>query len=256
MAAAGAAVAQGLSRLGGYSRMKDKQLQQELLKDLRALDEHQHEIGTPLVLIGGWAVSSYTRSTRMTHDADFAASKQSVNRLMALLKSLGYDCQKHPNQISAIKWVGDEAIKLRIHIAIDGVFDEITLSRYPLTDEELMHSPRRLLKPFFARLKSTEMPVARIEDLFLMKLLPLRGRDVLDACLLLLESYAEFDLHRCRAKASADELKDIYQQRFAQLAERIRTGDLRVEYQRQLNRRLTAQEEKLILTRLRNIAKR
>ncbi len=236
--------------------MKDERLQKELLKDLRALDEHQSEIGTPLVLIGGWAVSSYTRSVRMTHDADFAASKRDVNPLIALLKSLDYDCQRQRNKISANKWVGDEAIKLTIHIAIDGVFDETTLSRYPLTDEELQQSPRRTLKPFFAKLRTTEMPVARVEDLFLMKLLPLRERDMLDVCLLLLESYPEFDLVRLRAKTVVEELQELYQQRFAQLAQKIRAGDLRVEYQRQLSRRLTQREEKLILSRLRIVTRK
>jgi len=239
--------------------MKDEQLQKELLKDLRALDEHRGEVGTPLVLIGGWAVSSYTRSVRMTRDADFVAAKKSANPLMALLKSLGYDCQKQRDKISANKWVRRDAIKLTIHIAIDGVFDETTFARYPISNEELEKAKRRHLKPYFARLETTrmpEMPVVRVEDLFLMKLLPLRDRDLLDVCLLLLESHDEFNLTRLRAKALTEELADLYRQRFAQMAEKIRAGDLHVEWRRQLNRRLTQKEENLILFRLRNIAKR
>ena len=239
--------------------MKDEQLQRELIKDLRTLDEHQEEIGTPLVLTGGWAVASYTRSVRMTRDADFVASKKSANPVMALLRSLGYDCQKQRDKISANKWVGGDAIKLTIHIAIDGVFDETTLSRYPMANEELEHAKRRQLKPYFARLHAAampEMPVVRVEDLFLMKLLPLRPRDILDVCLLLLESYAEFDLAFVRDKAFKGELETLYHRRFEQTAEKIRAGDLGVEWQRQLSRRLTPMEERLILSRLRNIAKR
>ena len=239
--------------------MKDEQLQKELLKDLRALDEHRGEVGTPLVLIGGWAVSSYTRGVRMTRDADFVAAKKSANPLMALLKSLGYDCRKQRDKISANKWVGRDAIKLTIHIAIDGVFDETTFARYPISNEELEKAKRRHLKPYFARLETTrmpEMPVVRVEDLFLMKLLPLRDRDLLDVCLLLLESHDEFNVTRLRAKALTEELADLYRQRFAQMAEKIRAGDLHVEWRRQLNRRLTQKEENLILFRLRNIAKR
>jgi hypothetical protein len=236
--------------------VKDEQLQRELLKDLRVLDEHQSQVGTPLVLIGGWAVSSYTRSVRMTRDADFVAAKKGINPLIALLKSLGYDCQKQRDKITAHKRVGEGFIKLAIHVAIDGVFDETTLSRYPMSDEELEQAKRRLLKPFFAKLEATEMSVVRVEDLFLMKLLPLRERDMLDACLLLLESYNEFDLTWLRKKASTDDLQELYRQRFAQLADKIRAGDLRVEWQRQLNQRLTHKEEKLILSRLRFIAKK
>ncbi len=239
--------------------MKDEQLQRELLKDLRALDEHRDEVGTPLVLIGGWAVSSYTRSVRMTRDADFVASKKSANPLMALLKSLGYDCQKQRDKISANKWVGGDAIKLTIHIAIDGVFDDTTLFRYPITNEELEKAKRRQLRPYFAKLETIEMPdlpVVRVEDLFLMKLLPLRPRDLLDVCLLLLESYDEFNVQRLRRKAFTDELEDLYRQRFAQMAQQIRAGDLQVEWRRQLNRLLTQKEENLILSRLRNVAKR
>jgi len=60
-----------------------KKLQEELLKDLGVLEEHQEHIGTPLVLIGGWAVASYTRSVRITRDADFVSSKKNVNSLMS-----------------------------------------------------------------------------------------------------------------------------------------------------------------------------
>jgi hypothetical protein len=167
--------------------MKDEQLQRELLRDLQILDKRHAEVGTPLVLIGGWAVSSYTRSVRMTRDADFVASKRMANPLMSLLQSLGYDCQKQHNKISANKWVGRDAIKLTIHIAIDGIFDEQTLTRYPMTEEELGKAKRRRLKPYFTKLdtaKTPEIPVVRIEDLFLMKLLPFRERDVLDVVLL------------------------------------------------------------------------
>jgi hypothetical protein len=239
--------------------MKPEQLektQEELLEDLTVLEEHKDEIGTPLVLIGGWAVASYTRSVRRTRDADFVASKRAVNPLMSLLRQLGYDCQNKRDKISANKRVNGDDIKLTIHVAIDGVFDLITRSRYALTDEELKQAERRKLKPFFSTLNAPEMLVARVEDLFLMKLRPFRDQDMIDVCLLLLEAYAEFDLKHLKTKIAADELPDLYHDRFAQLADRIRAGDLRIEWRRQLNRTLTAREEQAILTKLRTIAKR
>jgi hypothetical protein len=233
-----------------------KRLQEELLKDLAILEEHQGQIGTPLVVIGGWAVSCYTRTVRMTRDADFVSSKKGVNPLMSLLKTLGYECQKQRDKISANKRVDRDAIKLTIHVAIDGVFDETTLSRYALTDEELEQAERHKLKPFFGKLNAPEMPVARPEDLFLMKLKPFRDRDMFDVCLLLLEAYDAFDLKRLRAKITGDDSPGLFQQRFRQLAGKIRAGDLGIEWRRQLNRTLTTREESTILTRLREVAKK
>lgn len=135
------------------------------------------------------------------------------------------------------------------------MFDETTLSRYAMTDEDLERAERRELKAFFRNLVAPEMFVAPVEDLFLMKLRPFRERDVLDVCLLLLEAYEQFDLDRLRAKVSLDEKPNLYPERFAQLAAKIRAGDLAVEWQRQLARRLTTHEESL-LSRLRILARR
>jgi hypothetical protein len=52
------------------------------------------------------------------------------------------------------------------------------------------------------------------------------------------------------------ELRDLFRQRLEQTAKSIRLGVLQIEWRRQLDRLLTPRDSQLILSRLREIAKK
>jgi len=67
--------------------MSEKEVERRSLQDLDAILQTARKLGVKLVLIGGYAVSAYTRSYRYTKDIDLVADKPAVGRLKGLLRS-------------------------------------------------------------------------------------------------------------------------------------------------------------------------
>lgn len=74
--------------------MNEILIEREGLNDLSRIVKEAERWGLNLVVIGGYAVRVYTRGYRYTKDIDLVASITEMGRLIALLKSLGYEVKE------------------------------------------------------------------------------------------------------------------------------------------------------------------
>jgi len=146
---------------------------QELLAACRALQI------TPR-LIGGLAVRSYSRRKRYTHDIDLTISKRDKANLITILKRMGFAYQDETafEGVKATRRVGD--VTVEIHIAVERLWDMRSGREYawPLGVTEIAIDDQG----------SFTVPVVLVEELLILKLLPLRDRDVADVIGLILDN--------------------------------------------------------------------
>jgi hypothetical protein len=151
----------------------------ELKQTLEQLLKLCREFGVRPRLIGGLAVRGFARRKRFTHDIDLAISRHDKSNLIALLKQMGFDYQDQSQfeGVKASKRIGDTTVE--IHISVERLWDMTSNQTYTLSSE------------------SAEMPIddggelvaptVSAEDLLILKLMPLRDRDVSDVIALLLD---------------------------------------------------------------------
>lgn len=130
-------------------------------------------------LIGGLAVRGFARRKRYTHDIDLASSRFEKSNLVTILKQMGFDYQDQSQfeGVKASKRIGNKTVE--IHIAIDRLWDMVSNRTYtPSTEcaEVPIDEAGDLLAP-----------AVSAEDLLILKLLPLRDRDLCDIIALLLD---------------------------------------------------------------------
>ncbi len=131
-------------------------------------------------LVGGLAVRGYTRRKRYTHDIDLAVDRQDKANLVAILKQLGFEYQDQTafKGVKAWRQIGNATVEF--HIAIDRLWDMRSQHEY-------------VLSAVIARVPVDERgeilsPVPAVEDLLILKLLPLRDQDMADVVALLLDN--------------------------------------------------------------------
>jgi len=154
----------------------------ELTQTLERLLELCREFGIHPRLIGGLAVRGFARRKRFTHDIDLAISRYDKSNLIAILKQMGFDYQDQSQfeGVKASKRIGQIAVE--IHISVGRLWDMTSKQTYTLSpnfDELPIDEAGHLLAPTVA-----------IEDLLILKLLPLRDRDLCDVIALLLDAPA------------------------------------------------------------------
>jgi len=153
-----------------------KELKQTLIQFL----ELCREFGVQPRLIGGLAVRGFSRRKRFTHDVDLAIRRGDKPNLIALLKQMGFDYQDQSQieGVKASKRVGDMAVEF--HISVEKLWDMTSNQTYTLSSES-------------AELPIDDQgdliaPTVSIEDLLILKLMPLRDRDLSDVIALFLDA--------------------------------------------------------------------
>ncbi len=154
-------------------------IDRELKDELRQILELCREFDVHPRLIGGLAVRGFARRKRFTHDIDLAISRYDKSNLITILKRLGFEYQDTTqfDGIKATKRIGDKAIE--IHISVERLWDMQSNQTYTLsTDsaEVAVDDAGRLFAP-----------TVSVEDLLILKLMPLRDRDMSDVIALLLD---------------------------------------------------------------------
>ncbi len=151
----------------------------ELKQTLEQLLKLCRDFGIQPRLIGGLAVRGFARRKRYTHDIDLATRRNDKPNLVSILKQMGFDYQDQSQfeGVKASKRIGNKTVE--IHIAIDRVWDMTSNQIYTPSSE------------------STEVPIddagdlialaVSAEDLLILKLMPLRDRDLSDVIALLLD---------------------------------------------------------------------
>jgi len=151
----------------------------ELKQTLEQFLQLCREFGVHPRLIGGLAVRGFARRKRFTHDIDLAISRHDKPNLMALLKQMGFDYQDQSQfeGVKASKRIGDTVIE--IHISVEKLWDMTSNQTYTLSSESA-EAPIDDAGELVA-------PTVSAEDLLILKLMPLRDRDLSDVIALLID---------------------------------------------------------------------
>ena len=130
-------------------------------------------------VIGGLAVRGFARRKRFTHDIDLAISRYDKPNLITILKQMGFDYQDQTQfeGVKASKRVGKTVVE--IHISVDRLWDMTSNQTYTLSTDSAevpIDDAGDLI-----------VPTVSAEDLLILKLMPLRDRDLSDVIALLLD---------------------------------------------------------------------
>jgi hypothetical protein len=149
-----------------------KQTVEQLLKLCR-------DFGIQPRVIGGLAVRGFARRKRFTHDIDLAATRYDKPNLITVLKQMGFEYQDQSQfeGVKASKRIGNKTVE--IHIAVDRVWDMTSNQTYTLS-LDFVEVPIDDAGQLF-------VPAVSAEDLLILKLMPLRDRDLSDVIALFLD---------------------------------------------------------------------
>jgi hypothetical protein len=165
------------SRIFAYTLHMD--IDRELKQTLEQFLKLCREFGVHPRLIGGLAVRGFARRKRFTHDIDLAISRHDKPNLIALLKQMGFDYQDQSQfeGVKATKRIGNTTVE--IHISVERLWDMASNQTYMLSSDSAevpIDDAGELVAP-----------VVSAEDLLILKLMPLRDRDLSDVIALLLD---------------------------------------------------------------------
>ncbi|KXA91203.1 hypothetical protein AKJ57_02105 [candidate division MSBL1 archaeon SCGC-AAA259A05] len=213
--------------------MKEKVVEEESLEDLKRIQEECGYSGIGIVVTGGYAVRFYTRRTmRFTKDLDFLVKEKDLERLKGVLKRIGYEVKDRPHGLTGFRRVGRTPISLNVGIKdVEGV--------------------DRTVEPYFGQ-GSVKAKVVEIEDLLLFKARAGRERDLIDICILLLDSFKEIEFDKLKEKNR--KAKEELTEKLKFLLDSIGSKKLRSVWEDFMGRKIEKKEEKELwkkLTRLR-----
>jgi len=172
------------------------ELERTSLEDLKKLVEEAKQWNLKLVLIGGYAVRAYTKPRRFTKDLDFVTIREGLGQMKGFLHHMNYEYKSGEFWLSGSKKLKETWIDL--HMSIDKVHDITTGYDYPITPNFFKNSQKRKITAYFEENSylSLQAQISSIEDLLIMKLIPLRDKDLIDVIALVLDSYGQINPSR------------------------------------------------------------
>lgn len=216
----------------------------ELKTTLQELLEACRELQITPGLIGGLAVRGYTRRKRYTHDIDLTIGKRDKANLITILKRMGFAYQDETafGGAKATRRVGDMAVE--IHIAVERLWDMQSGQEYVwslgVTETSIDDQG------------SFVVPVVPVEELLILKLLPLRDRDMADAIGLILDN-PELDAtafwQHCERTDNAAHIA----KRLDELEQQLRSGAFRDAWQTEYGEPLSLSDVHTVLDRVRKL---
>lgn len=159
----------------------DPELEDVLKQLFEACDEFQI---TPR-LIGGLAVRGHTQRKRYTHDIDLSVDREDKANLIAILKRMGFNYRDQTSfgGVKAWRQIGNVAVEL--HISVDQLWDMRSDRQYILSSA--------IVQVAIDEQGKVLTLATSVEDLLILKLLPLRDQDLADVIALLLDN-SELDV--------------------------------------------------------------
>lgn len=172
------------------------ELERVSLEDLKKLVKVAKEWELKLALIGGYAVRAYTKPRRFTKDLDFVTIREGLGQMKGFLHYMNYEYKSGEFWLSVSKKLNETWIDL--HMSIDKVHDITTGYDYPITPNFFQNSQKRKITAYFEENAhiSLQAKICPIEDLLIMKLIPLRDKDLIDTIALILDSYDQINPSR------------------------------------------------------------
>jgi len=205
--------------------MNEEELEKLSLEDLEAILKAARKLGIKLVLIGGYAVASYTCGYHYTKDIDLVAHKPAVGKLRGLLKTFGYSVRDTEFGIAGSRALNSDFIDL--HISFGKILDASTGKEYPI-DSSLFRNARRMeVKAYHSKDTSLKVAVLDLETLVLLKSMTVgRQKDQIDLLSLLRDKRDEIDLALVAQRARSAGLDQHLLNRARDYATRLRDGEL------------------------------
>lgn len=145
-----------------------------------------------VVVIGGYAVRAYTKTRpRYTKDIDLATKNEDLPRLRKILEKLKYAVRDRPHGFSGYRKVRGVAI------TVNAIIEDVK-------------AKERTIKSFYPQVGlSFKAKVASIEELLISKTKLWRERDIIDVCLLILDSYDLIDLEKLKQRLDQRSIKKL-----------------------------------------------
>jgi len=190
----------------------------ELKQTLEQLLKLCRDFGIQPRLIGGLAVRGFARRKRYTHDIDLASSRFDKPNLVTILKQMGFDYQDQSQfeGVKASKRIDNKTVE--IHIAIDRVWDMTSNQTYTISSDSA-EVPIDEAGDLLA-------PAVSAEDLLILKLMPLRDRDLCDVIALLLD-LPDIDAHTLWANCERTDNTTHIAAQLRKLENALKSGDFR-----------------------------
>lgn len=216
---------------------KEKEIEKWSLEDLEKIIRECEKEGAKAAVIGGYAVRAYT-STRLRHTRDIdlvTASEEDLQKLKFVLAKEGYVFKKRPHGLSGFKRCAGVPIVLNVSV------DEI-------------ESEKKTIKSFYGS-ETISVDVASIEELLAMKIGAGREKDIIDVCILILDSFELINLEKLKKLLSDLGIRKEFLRSLKHLLNLIGTKNLRTVWRDFLGRKITKKEEGELWKRLSYITK-
>lgn len=218
----------------------------ELKETLRQLLKLCQEFNCHPRLVGGLAVRGFARRKRFTHDIDLTINRQDLSSLIAILKRMGFDYQSQTrfSGVKASKRIDNVAVE--IHISVDELWDMTSNETYipsPATVEVLIDEEGDLLAP-----------TVSVLDLLILKLMPLRQRDLGDVIALLLD-IPDLEAQMFWANCERTGITEHIASQLSTLENALRSGDFREAWSNFYGQALPIREVYTVLEKVRALQK-
>jgi len=232
------------SCISGYTLVVD--IDRELKQTLEQLLELCRQFGVRPRLIGGLAVRGFARRKRFTHDIDLAISRYDKPNLIAILKQMGFDYQDLTQfeGVKATKRIGNTVVE--IHVSVDRLWDMTSNQTYTLSSD----STETPVDDTGALL----VPTVSAEDLLILKLMPLRDRDLSDVIALLLDVPA-IDSRAFWANCDRTGNTRHIAAQLTKLKNALKTGDFREAWADFYGEPLSMHDALVVLEKVRSLQK-
>jgi len=217
---------------------KEAEVERGSLSDIKQIVKLAKQESLGLVVVGGYAVRAYTNKTlRHTKDIDLAVSKkEDIQELKGILRKIGYSVNERPHGLSGYRKERGEAI------VVNAIVEDVKSVRAnikSLYNEEILHN----------------IPVASLEDTLIMKANLWRDRDIIDVCLIVLDSFNLMDINKLGKRLNIKNFHEGFLASLKKLLELQGTKRFRAVWQDLMGRKITKQEERTLWQRLSCLAK-
>lgn len=204
--------------------MSEEEVERRSLEDLQALLKEAHKQGIKLVIIGGYAVTAYTRGYRYTKDIDLVADKPTLGKLKGLMNSLDYSIRDTEFGIAGAKKLNSGFIDL--HMSVGKIFDVSTGKEYPVDFGLFKNAKRLTVKGYISKTTALRASVVELETLIVLKTMTTgRNKDAVDLLSLLRDKRNEIDLTILAQRAKSAGLTTHLLDRIRDYVKRLRDGE-------------------------------
>lgn len=202
--------------------MNSAEVEKQSLLDLKEIESKTREWKISLVLIGGYAVRAYTKIRRYTKDLDFVTEKKRLGEFKGLLKELGYTYRMREH------WMTGNKKGINLNMVVEKVHDIQTKKEFLIPESFFQDAVVKIINPLYAENKKYKVKakVCSAEDLLIMKLIPLRDKDLIDTCSILLDSYDSINFKKFIEKATKSNLLTHLKRRLEDIGVQVKKRQL------------------------------